>query len=116
VLQKHRYIFKRYLYKPLSVITLYSNQGLLAWKSSYIPFSSEAIRNFVKNDVSLLLSLEDVLIFDGAAVHLTNDVIESINTVTSGRYKKVPAYGYKGVSSPIEKEFSNVWTWALYPE
>ena len=51
--------------------------------------------------------VSDVLIFDGASHHLTQDVLNTISTATGDRYKKVPAYAHH--LSPVEREFANVW-------
>jgi len=104
--------------KLLSAIALYSSIGFLFWKISLDPFNSESIKKFIQENVSQFILEENVLIFDGASTHLTTEVVDATNTVTHGKYKKVPAYAH--FLSPTEKGFSNVWglvrqRWSLNP-
>lgn len=88
-------------------IGVYSDIGWLKWRIYKTSIDSEIIKSFIENELAEVLGPDQFAIFDGASIHLTDDVLSSINRVTGGRYKKVPAYAHW--LSPVERGFSNVW-------
>ena len=102
--------------RQFSAIAVYCDRGFTKWTITEETITGAEICDFVQQSVAPFMYDGSILIFDGASVHLTLNVINTIHFATNGVYNKVPAYAHH--LSPIERGFSLVWrlvrkNWAL---
>ena len=98
--------------KTYSAIAAYTTRGWIAWQILTGTVTHVEIMNFIRDKVRPALLPDSVVIFDGASVHTTDDVMTLLDEVTNGRFKRVPPYCHQ--LSPVERGFANVWNYVRH--
>jgi len=75
-------------------IAIYSDIGWLKWRIYKTSIDAVIIKSFVENVLAEVIGPYQCAIFDGASIHLTEEVLSAIRRVTGGRYKKVSVYAH----------------------
>lgn len=92
-----------------SVIADYSTEGWTCWRIFLCNINHLCVEQFFREDLSRVLGHGDVLMHDGASIHLVDSTQQLLDEITHGRHIKVAAYSHD--LSPVERGFANTWAY-----
>lgn len=93
--------------KTYSVIADYTPRGWTIWRIFMNNINHVSVETFLRDDLSHVLSDGDVVLHDGASVHLVESTMILLDEITEGRHVQVAPYSHD--LSPVEKGFANIW-------
>lgn len=90
-----------------SVIGDYTPKGWSCWRIVYGNVNHRSFEEFLNDDLSTILLDGDVVLHDGASIHMASTTLDLLDRITDGLHYKVSAFSHD--LSPVEKGFANVW-------
>jgi hypothetical protein len=90
-----------------SVIGDYTSKGWSCWRICYGNVNHRSFEDFLNEDLSKILLEGDVVLHDGASIHMASTTLDLLDRITDGLHYKVSAFSHD--LSPVEKGFANVW-------
>lgn len=90
-----------------SVIASYTTAGWSSWLPVCGNVNHLTIEEFLRDELAPVLCEGDVVMYDGASIHLVDSTQAVLEEITEGRHVQVSAYSHD--FSPVERGFANVW-------
>lgn len=92
-----------------SVIADYSTEGWTCWRIFLCNINHLCVEQFLREDLSRVLGQGDVVMHDGASIHLVDSTQQLLDEITNGRHLTVASYSHD--LSPVERGFANTWAY-----
>lgn len=92
-----------------SVIADYTPAGWTVWRIFLCNIDHKCVEEFLREDLSSFIGEGDLVLHDGATIHLVESTQQLLSEITNGRHLKVAAYSHD--LSPVERGFANTWAY-----